>query len=496
MIPVLHLQFCFLLLVMVIQGRGSLQHSLISYMQLQLKSKNSNGTAASVAHVVSHHRCITNAAGMGHHLVVDSLEETVFPIRGALDESTSLLFVDMFTLIPSSERLVRSIDHLIRTDMDLAVAWETSSSKTPIVFIKNSQGGQSFVNLWELWYNECSSRLNRNPLRLSLILSIVQAARHLLDFSIKIDETLIKGSDSLKSTYFSYVHGLLGETLRTVDISQRKGLKMGILGSSLAFSMSVISSTPKVFSCDNYTENVLINIAPYRKRGSVARATKASRFIIETCSKGSLFGGSQCHMLRDDEVSIIEGSYSDPNHPSCIRKIVSEGSHLYVYGSDNINGSNSWRLPARLDDSLTMIVDFSSKKGPHSLKGIFNMSLLAVQWSDGNMWTKLRAEDIVKPFRSGIDSDIRIDFGDSIDTVPADVYHSDDDYTIDNNYKIDDTINSGKHILKYSLVEEVLFGYFEVIQFTLYSIIIMLLFSIIVTWLRVPKMRLERYVVS
>jgi len=40
--------------------------------------------------------------------------------------------------------------------------------------------------------------------------------------------------------------------------------------------------------------------------------------------------------------SIFSGSYDDPNHPGCLRKISAKGKDISIIGSDNLDGSKQW----------------------------------------------------------------------------------------------------------------------------------------------------------
>lgn len=107
--------------------------------------------------------------------------------------------------------------------------------------------------------------------------------------------------------------------------------------------------------------------------------------------------GNAWPKLRPEE-SEFNGAYSDPNHPKCNRLIVLQGNSTgVVYGKDGAeegaacDGKTdvSWGpLPASItgDD---IVVDFSSKGGPSSLRGVFNTGSSAVDWEDGNSWSKI-----------------------------------------------------------------------------------------------------------
>lgn len=96
-------------------------------------------------------------------------------------------------------------------------------------------------------------------------------------------------------------------------------------------------------------------------------------------------------------VTEIEGSYSDPLHPGCLREIsaTSSGSSgaLKITGSDNFDGSNPFELMGHLDfKSGDLVVDFSPKGGPESLRGEFHRTTEEIEWPDGNKWAKRNAK--------------------------------------------------------------------------------------------------------
>ena len=45
--------------------------------------------------------------------------------------------------------------------------------------------------------------------------------------------------------------------------------------------------------------------------------------------------------------SIFDGSYKDPNHPGCLRKISSIGKVVTILGSDNLDGSQPFKIMAK-----------------------------------------------------------------------------------------------------------------------------------------------------
>lgn len=90
------------------------------------------------------------------------------------------------------------------------------------------------------------------------------------------------------------------------------------------------------------------------------------------------------------------GSYSDPNHPNCLRSIeIVSKSNVAVSGTDGNPGcppdgaGNPWKLSGTVSGS-TILVDFSPKGGPKNLQGIYvDSAEPGIQWPDGNKWSKL-----------------------------------------------------------------------------------------------------------
>lgn len=69
------------------------------------------------------------------------------------------------------------------------------------------------------------------------------------------------------------------------------------------------------------------------------------------------------------EASVFQGSYNDPNHPNCLRKVVVRGKDVTLVGSDSPDGMNQWVLKAKEDEPGKILVDFSPKGGPKNLLG-------------------------------------------------------------------------------------------------------------------------------
>lgn len=77
--------------------------------------------------------------------------------------------------------------------------------------------------------------------------------------------------------------------------------------------------------------------------------------------------------------SLLSGSYKDPNHPGCLRRIEVQGNDVTLTGSDNLDGSNTWVLKAREEEPGKILVDFSPKGGPKDLLGVFDKEANAIK---------------------------------------------------------------------------------------------------------------------
>lgn len=99
---------------------------------------------------------------------------------------------------------------------------------------------------------------------------------------------------------------------------------------------------------------------------------------------------------------VFDGSYNDPNHPGCARSIAVAANVGKVFGADAAGGEGvacdgktdiPWGpLAATIQQSTssepTIVVDFSPKGGPKNLLGRWDPTDSAIQWADGNNWTK------------------------------------------------------------------------------------------------------------
>jgi len=89
----------------------------------------------------------------------------------------------------------------------------------------------------------------------------------------------------------------------------------------------------------------------------------------------------------------FSGSYKDPNHPSCLRKIEVAGTTAQITGTDGNPGcppdgsGKAWNLVGKIDGDKLM-VDFSPKGGPKDLTGKWEQETPGIRFPDGNKWVK------------------------------------------------------------------------------------------------------------
>jgi hypothetical protein len=79
----------------------------------------------------------------------------------------------------------------------------------------------------------------------------------------------------------------------------------------------------------------------------------------------------------------IGGTYSDPNHPGCKRKVTLAGSAAIIDGSDE--DGKAWRVKGEVRGKYVLI-DFSPKGGPTDVIAEWNG--LGLAFPDGNVWVK------------------------------------------------------------------------------------------------------------
>ena len=94
----------------------------------------------------------------------------------------------------------------------------------------------------------------------------------------------------------------------------------------------------------------------------------------------------------------FSGSYSDPNHPNCLRVIEvpkdnSKNGVAAISGTDGTPGcppdgsGKTWQLQGKITGD-EIFIDFSPKGGPKDLVGKWEDSPSGIRFPDGNKWTK------------------------------------------------------------------------------------------------------------
>lgn len=78
------------------------------------------------------------------------------------------------------------------------------------------------------------------------------------------------------------------------------------------------------------------------------------------------------------------GTYSDPNHPGCPRKVTLAGGNVIVTGTDEAGG-RPWKVKG-YTYGKALVLDFTPKGGPADV--IARWTGLGLEFPDGNLWTK------------------------------------------------------------------------------------------------------------
>ncbi len=86
----------------------------------------------------------------------------------------------------------------------------------------------------------------------------------------------------------------------------------------------------------------------------------------------------------NDTASLLNGTYTDPNHPNGTRQVIAHNGHLTIKGRDKKNGS-LWVANGDIQGNI-ITLDFSSKGGPASITATYNNE--GITFADGNTWVK------------------------------------------------------------------------------------------------------------
>lgn len=80
----------------------------------------------------------------------------------------------------------------------------------------------------------------------------------------------------------------------------------------------------------------------------------------------------------------IGGTYKDPLHPGCPRKVVLSGSTVIVTGSDE--DGKPWKVKG-LVKGTRVLLDFTPKGGPKDVLAEYQTGV-GLRFPDGNVWSK------------------------------------------------------------------------------------------------------------
>ena len=81
----------------------------------------------------------------------------------------------------------------------------------------------------------------------------------------------------------------------------------------------------------------------------------------------------------------FQGTYSDPAHPGCTRRITLAGRNAIITGADE--DGKPWKVAA-VPQGDKILADFSPKGGPADVVGQW-LGTGGIKFPDGNVWAKL-----------------------------------------------------------------------------------------------------------
>ena len=114
--------------------------------------------------------------------------------------------------------------------------------------------------------------------------------------------------------------------------------------------------------------------APYGCRGNAVDCVSESATARLTATPGQ----GEAAGVR------FAGTYSDPNHPCCPRKVQLAGTNVIITGRDEPDGKE-WKVKGK-PYGRALLLDFSSKGGPADV--VAKWTGLGLAFPDGNVWTK------------------------------------------------------------------------------------------------------------
>jgi len=80
----------------------------------------------------------------------------------------------------------------------------------------------------------------------------------------------------------------------------------------------------------------------------------------------------------------VSGTWNDPAHPGCTRKIAVNGSKAFISGADE--DGKKWKVTGEVKGK-SIIVDFTPKGGPADIEAKYVIGKGLV-FPDGNVWSK------------------------------------------------------------------------------------------------------------
>lgn len=81
----------------------------------------------------------------------------------------------------------------------------------------------------------------------------------------------------------------------------------------------------------------------------------------------------------------VSGTWLDPGHPGCTRKIAIAGNKAIITGADE--DQKPWKVVGLIDGN-DIIIDFSPKGGPKDVTAVFKTGVNKIVFPDGNVWSK------------------------------------------------------------------------------------------------------------
>merc|ERR1719387_1006825 len=126
---------------------------------------------------------------------------------------------------------------------------------------------------------------------------------------------------------------------------------------------------------------------------------------VTTAAGGSLVGARGASGLAGRSGGKIPsiraaGTWNDPGHPGCTRKIALSGGKAFITGADE--DGKKWKVTGELVGN-SIVVDFTPKGGPAGVEAKYVIDKGLV-FPDGNVWTKASTQKVATLSVSGTDA--------------------------------------------------------------------------------------------